>query len=483
MNEIDRSGSRLARLGLFFVAAYVMLSGLLVYWQVIRAPNLINRPDDPRLYAEQQAVHRGDILDRRSTVLVRTTFQGGDPVRTLSDPSLSLLVGYHSQQYDNSGLENTYNDYLNGAAANQPLDNTLRRLLHQPVLGDNLQLTIDDRIQRIADAALGNGPGVALVADPRNGEILAMVSKPSFDANQIDQPGYWSSLQGENSPLLNRALDGRYPPGSTFKTVTLAAALAGGTATLSTLFSGQNATGPLFIQGSMLPQSASNLPPGLDQVTLEDAFKYSDNIVFAVLGQRMGARELIDGAGSFGFGRHIPFDLPVATSEVTPNPNTFNQYDLATSAFGQADVLATPLQLLLVDEAIANGGTIMRPYVVKKITAPNGEVLQDTQPSAWLQAVSPAVAAQVGQAMVTAVNGPGASGYLARLPGVTVAGKTGTAQLGGANQQPDAWFMAYAPAKQPRLAVLVLKEQGGEGSMVAAPIAAQILGQALPLYH
>ncbi|HXT37226.1 MAG TPA: hypothetical protein VN837_16755, partial [Chloroflexota bacterium] len=182
MNEIDRSASRLARLGLFFVAAYVMLSGLLVYWQVIRAPNLINRPDDPRLYAEQQAVHRGDILDRRSTVLVRTTFQGGDPVRTLSDPSLSLLIGYHSQQYDNSGLENAYNDYLNGAAANQPIDNTLRRLLHQPVLGDNLQLTIDDRIQRIADAALGNGPGVVLVADPRNGEILAMVSKPSFDA-------------------------------------------------------------------------------------------------------------------------------------------------------------------------------------------------------------------------------------------------------------------------------------------------------------
>jgi peptidoglycan glycosyltransferase len=252
---------------------------------------------------------------------------------------------------------------------------------------------------------------------------------------------------------------------------------------LSTLFSGQNATGPLFIQGTMLPQSANNLPPGLNQVTLEDAYKYSDNIVFAVLGQRMGARKLIDGAGSFGFGQHIPFDLPVATSVVTTNPNTFNQYDLATSAFGQAGVLSTPLQLLLVDEAIANGGTIMRPYVVKRISAPNGEVLQDTQPSAWQQAVSPTVAAQVGQAMMTAVNGPGASGYLARLPGVMVAGKTGTAQLGGANQQPDAWFMAYAPAKQPRLAVLVLKEEGGEGSTVAAPIAGQILGQALPLYH
>lgn len=483
MNEIDRSASRLARLGLFFVVAYLLLSFLLVYWQVIRAPNLVNRPDDPRLYAARLAVHRGPILDRRGTVLVQTTFQDGSPTRTLADPSLSLLVGYHSQQYDNSGLEGAYNEYLNGAAANQPLDNTLRSLLHEPVLGDTLQLTIDDRIQRIADAALGAGPGVALVADPRTGQILAMVSKPSFDANQIDRPGYWASLQGENSPLLNRALDGRYPPGSTFKTVTLATALANGTAGLNTIFSGQNATGPLFIQGTMLPVSANNLPPGVNQVTLTDAFKYSDNIVFAVLGQQMGARKLINGAASFGFGQGIPFDLPVATSVVASNLNTFSQYDLATSAFGQAGVLATPLQLLLVDEAIANGGTIMRPYVVRRITAPNGEVLLDTQPTPWQQALSPAVAAQVGQAMVAAVNGPGASGYLARLPGVTVAGKTGTAQLGGATEQPHAWFMAYAPADHPRLAVLVLKEHGGEGSMVAAPIAAQILAQSLPLYH
>lgn len=483
MNEIDRSASRLARLGLFFVAAYLMLSVLLVYWQVVRAPNLVNRPDDPRLYAEQQAVHRGDILDRRSTVLARTTFHDGSPVRTLSDPTLSLLIGYHSQQFDNSGLEDAYNDYLNGAAANQPVDNTLRRLLHQPVLGDALQLTIDDRIQQIAAAALGDGAGVALVADPRNGQILAMVSKPTFNANRIDEPGYWDSLQTGNSPLLNRAIDGRYPPGSTFKTVTLAAALLNGTAKLSTVYSGQNAVGPLFIQGTMLPTSANNLPPGVNQVTLEDAYKYSDNIVFAVLGQQMGAKKLLAGAADFGYGDSLPFDLPTAVSAVTADPNTFTQYDLATSAFGQADVLTTPLQLLLVDEAIANRGTIMRPYVVKKIIAPNGEVLRDTQATVWRQALPPAVAAQVGQAMVTAVNGPGASGYLARLPGVTVAGKTGTAQLGGATQQPDSWFMAYAPAAKPRLAVLVLKEQGGEGSAVAAPIAAQILAQALPLYH
>ena len=483
MIEHDGSGARLVRLGLFFVVAYLLLSVLLVYWQVVRAPNLVNRPDDPRLYAEQQAVRRGAILDRRGTVLEKTTFADQTPTRTLFDPSLSLLIGYHSQQYDNSGLENAYNDYLNGDATDQPIDNTMRRLLHQPVLGDTLQLTIDDRIQRIADAALGNGPGVALVADPRNGQILAMVSKPSFDANQIDDPGYWASLQTADSPLLNRALEGRYPPGSTFKTVTLATALQNGSANLATLFSGQDATGPLFIQGSVLPSSTSNLPPGLSQVTLKDAYKYSDNIVFAVLGQRLGARALLDGTARFGFGQQVPFELPVAVSRLTDNLNTFSQFELASSAFGQAKVLVTPLQMLLVDEAIANGGTIMRPYVVRTITAPNGEVLQDNQQQVWLQALSPDVAAGVGRAMVAAVNEPGASGYAAQIPGVTVAGKTGTAQLGETGILPHAWFMAYAPAEHPRLAVVVLKERAGEGSTVAAPIAQQILAQSLVLYH
>jgi peptidoglycan glycosyltransferase len=482
MNEIAGATARLVRLGLFFVVAYFALSALLVYWQVVRAPNLVNRPDDPRLYAAQLAVHRGAIMDRRGTIVEQTTFTDGTPHRTLYDASLSPLIGYHSQQYDNTGLEAAYNDYLNGAAIQQPIDNTIRRLLHEPVLGDTVQLTIDDRIQQIASQALGDGPGVALVADPRNGEILAMVSKPTFNASRIDEPGYWASLQNSDGRLLNRAIEGRYPPGSTFKIVTLATALTDHAETLTSVFSGEQATGPLFIQGTILPPNADNLPPGVTQVTLKDAFKYSDNIVFALIGEKLGAQHLLDGAAAFGLGSTIPFVLPVAPSNVTTDLNDFNEYDIATSAFGQAQVLVTPLQMLLVDEAIANNGLIMRPYVVRKVIAPNGELLEDNQPQTWRQALAPAVAQQVAQAMIAAVNEPGASGYAAQLPGVTVAGKTGTAQLGGTNQ-PDAWFVSFAPANQPRLAVVVLKEQAGEGATVAAPIAHQILAQALRLYH
>ncbi len=483
MIDVGGTGKRLRRLALFFVAFYLVLSGLLVYWQVVRAPSLIDRPDDPRLYAARQAVHRGAVIDRRGTIVEQTTFVDGNPVRSLYDSSLSPVIGYHSQQYDNSGLEASYNDYLNGDAASQPLDNTVRRILHQPVLGDTLQLTIDDRIQRIADAALGSGAGVALVADPRSGQILAMVSKPAFNAARIDETGYWASLQTGDGLLLNRALEGLYPPGSVFKAVTLATALTEHAYALQSVFSGEDATGPLYFGGSVLTTSASNLPPGVGRVTLADAFKYSDNIVFARIGLRLGGKALIDGASSFGIGRPIPFDLPVSTSHVTTGQGAMSDYNVAATAFGQAAVQVTPLQMLLVDEAIANQGTIMRPTIVQRVRAPSGEVLVDNQPEVWRQALDPTVAHQVAQAMINAVNGPGASGYAARLPGVVVAGKTGTAQVGGARSLPHAWFMAFAPADSPRLAVVVLKEHGGEGSAVAAPIARQILAEALPLYH
>jgi peptidoglycan glycosyltransferase len=310
-----------------------------------------------------------------------------------------------------------------------------------------------------------------------------MVSKPTFNASRIDEPGYWASLQTRDGRLLNRALEGVYPPGSIFKTVTLATALTEQAYTLQSIFAGEDATGPLFFGGSELNTSASNLPPGVDQVTLDDAFKYSDNIVFAKVGLKLGAKALVDGAARFGIGQPIPFDLPVSVSRVATSTSMLNEYNVATSAFGQAGVEVVPLQVLLVDEAIANHGTIMRPTIVQRVRAPSGEILVDNQPQVWQQALDPNVAQQVTQAMIDAVNGPGASGYAARLPGVVVAGKTGTAQVGGANSLPHSWFMAFAPADQPRLAVVVLKEHGGEGSAVAAPIARQILAEALRLYH
>ncbi len=478
MNNIDRKIERLSRM---FLVAFGVTAALLFYWQVVDANTLVNRPDNLRLYEAQLAIHRGAILDRNGVTLAQTTFDAaGHPARTYPYPSLGALLGYHSPKYGNAGLEDAYNDYLNGQGVLQPVDNTVRRFLHEPVVGDNLQLTIDARIQRIVTDAMGHGPGACIVADPRTGELLALESQPWIDPNRVDEPGYVPAMQARgDSPFVDRALRGLYPPGSTFKAVTLSVAYDTGKYDTTTVLSGTSATGPLYVDGYLLRSDINNLPPNVYAVTTVDAFKYSDNIAFASIGMDLGPRTLLDYAGRFGFGQAPPFELPVRTSQITTHPDNFSQLELAESAFGQSGVVATPLQMLLVDEAIAAGGDERRPYVVSKVTAPNGEALQQNGPSDWLRPISEGTAAKMTTAMTAVVESPGGSGFLSKVPGVSVAGKTGTAQV--TSGAPHAWFIAFAPTDHPRLAVVVFKENGGEGYSQAAPIAGSILRQALPL--
>jgi peptidoglycan glycosyltransferase len=327
---------------------------------------------------------------------------------------------------------------------------------------------------------MGSGPGACIVADPHSGQILAMESQPWVDPNRVDDQAYWDAMRARSDrPFVNRAIQGTYAPGSIFKTVTLSAAYDTGAYDVSSVLSGQDATGPLYVDGYLLRSDINNLPPGVESVTTVDAFKYSDNIAFATIGMALGPRVLLDYSARFGFGQSIPFELPVHPSSFSDHPGTLSRLDVAVSAFGQGHVQVTPLQMLLVAEAVANGGVEPRPYVVSQITAPNGEVLQQTGPGTWQQPISAATAAKVTQAMAAVVQSPGGSGYMARVPGVTVAGKTGTAQT--PSGQPHAWFLAFAPVDHPRLAVIVFKENGGEGYSQAAPIAGSILRQALPL--
>ena len=478
MTVIDR---KLQKLSIIFMALFGLTAAMLFYWQVVDAHNLVNNPHNPRLYGAAAAIQRGTIYDRNGVVLAQTTFDAqGNPVRTYPYPSLGALLGYHSGRYGNAGLEAAYDDYLNGQAVLQPVDNTIRRLLHERVVGDDLHLTIDARIQQIVTDAMGTGPGACVVEDPRTGEILAMESQPWFDPNRIGDDAYWNAMrERSDSPFVNRATQGLYAPGSTFKTLTLAAAYDSGKYDTSTILSGLDATGPLYIDGYQLSSAINNLPPGVESVSTVDAFKYSDNIAFATIGMRLGPKVLLDYAARFGFGQSIPFELPVAPSSVTTTPGNFSQLDLAESAFGQDQVVATPLQMLLLAQTIAAGGTELRPYVLSTITAPNHETLVQNGRSVWAHPISPLSAAKMTQAMTAVVEAPGGSGFLARVPGVTVAGKTGTAQT--PSGAPHAWFVAFAPAAQPRLTVVVFKQNGGEGFSQAAPIAGSILRQALPL--
>jgi peptidoglycan glycosyltransferase len=478
--------ANIRRLGLFFLVAFAIIVGDVTYWQVIDASDMTARPDNPRLQLAAAQVRRGLILDRNGTVLAnRSVDSSGIVHRSYTDPSLSEVIGYDSPRYGKSELEKSYDAYLSGQVFGTSWQAQLNQWEHKPIFGNNLTLTIDDQLQRQVASILPDAPSSAIVADPRNGEILAMVSKPGFDANQVDSPAYWKALLHDPlSPLINRPVNGYYPPGSTFKVATLSAALDTGAMTLDTPFNPPDSTGPLTVDShtfcdniSVSCASLNNLPAGVSSVTLEQALMYSDNIAFAHVGLTLGAQRFLDYARRFGLDQAIPFDIPASESHVqTPN-ESFDPVELASTAFGQGGLNLTPMQMLMITEAVANGGEVPRPVLVQKVTAPDGSPVRSGAYGTLYRPISASTAHQVTAAMVRVVQA--GSGFNAQISGVQVAGKTGTAETGG-GQKPHAWFVCFAPADHPRVAVVVMVEHGGEGAFVAAPLAKQILQAALP---
>jgi penicillin-binding protein A len=475
--------TNIRRLGFFFLLTFGIMVLDVTYWQVIDASNLQARADNPRLQTQAARVWRGFIRDRNGVIVAgRTVDRQGFVHRYYTDPTLSQVIGYDSPRYGKSELERSFDAYLSGQVHGTNWRSVINQWEHKTVVGNDLTLTIDDNLQQRVAAILPDTPSAAIVADPRNGEILAMVSKPGFDTGQVNSPTYWKSLlNNPDGALINRAVSGYYPPGSTFKIVTLSAALDSRTMSLSTTFNGVYATGPLTIDFHTFPASISNLPGGVGGVDLLHALMYSDNIVFAQVGLAVGANRFLDYTRRFGVDHPVPFDIPVSESHAQVPGETFNRLELASTAFGQGGLHVTPLQMLMAAEAQADGGAIPRPVLVKQVTAPDGSTVQQGAYGTLYHPISTATANNVRDAMIQVVEGPGGSGFNAQIPGVQVAGKTGTAQTG--NGQNHAWFVAFAPADHPRVAVVVLIEHGGEGAFVAAPLARQILEAALPVVH
>lgn len=472
--------ANIRRLGIFLLVAFAIMLADITYWQVLDASSLASRPENPRIQNQALRVRRGLILDRRGVVLASRTIDSQGVVgRSYTDPSLSQVIGYDSPIYGKSELEQTYDSYLTGENVGTSWKREVAQWEHKLVTGNNVTLSIDDRLQQQVAAIMPDRPGAAIVADPRNGEILAMVSKPGFDANQINDPTYWNSLlQNPDSPLINRPVNGYYPPGSTFKVVTMSAALDSGIMSPTTLFQGADATGPLTVDFHTFPASINNLPAGVGAVDLTHALMYSDNIAFARVGLDLGASRFQDYAHRFGVDQPIPFDIPVFTSHLMNRGENFSPLELASSAFGQGGLHVTPLQMLMAAEAEANGGSIPRPVLVENVTAPDGSVVKSADHGTLFDPISSQTASQMRDAMVQVVEA--GSGFEAKIPGISVAAKTGTAET-AVGEQPHAWFVCFAPADHPRVAVVVMVEHGGEGAFVAAPLARQILQAALPL--
>ena len=469
--------------GLVMMVLFLALFVQVNYLQIIRADHLNNHPANTRAIVRDFSRPRGVIQTSDGVVLAQSVPVDNEFERLRQYPEgdlFSHLTGFFSFNFGADGLERTYNDDLVGREEQFQIDKLSDLLVKEERVGD-VTLTISKRVQQLAAEQLGDRKGAVVAVDTTNGAILALADYPRFDPNVLAShdsnqvKAAWDALNAHpDKPLLARAYRERYFPGSAFKVVTAATALATGVATT---------TQPVYPQLTALPlpqttQPLGNFGGGICGGALPEAMEVSCNTAFAQLGMDLGPERLASGAEGFGFGKPPPLDLPSVAASAFPSQEDLsgNKPVQAKSAIGQQDVSATPLQMALVAAGVANGGVIMTPHLMSEVRNVDGEVVRRYEPRPWLQAVPADVAATTRDLMVGVVeNG---TGTRARIPGVRVAGKTGTAQTGLDTNH--VWFVGFAPADAPKVAVAVMLENlpvasEATGGQLAAPIAKAVM--------
>ncbi len=464
--------------GLF---ATLLVSTTLI--QYVFAADLNARPDNRRTLLSTYARDRGEILVGQ-TAVARSTPTDDEYKFQREYPEGDLyahVTGFYSFYGAGGGLEQAENALLSGSSDKLFYRRVSDLFTGRKPQGANVETTLDPAVQEAAAKGLGDQAGAAVALDPSTGAILAMVSSPTYDPNTL--AGHDLTAVGETydalnadpeRPLVNRGIGGDlYPPGSVFKVVTAAAALSTGDYTEDSVL-----PGPAVLD---LPQTDADLPNVFDgpcgsgEVTMTEALTISCNTAFASLGLEIGAETLQDQAARFGFGDSISVPMRVTPSSV---PEELNPPQLAQSSIGQYDVRTTPMQMAMVAAGVANDGLVMTPYLVESVIGSDLSVIESAKPTELSEAVTPDVAAQLTRMMESVVDN--GSGRRAQIPGVEVAGKTGTAQH-GEGRPAHAWFISFAPADDPQIAVAVIVEDGVNersetgGGAVAAPIAKQMM--------
>jgi peptidoglycan glycosyltransferase len=479
---------------LFFVFAFLFfaLIGMSTYW-LWRAPDLEARQGNPSLIVRQLTIKRGLIYaSDGKTVLA------GIRKRKVKDGRVWYLrrypkgrltahaVGYSTIERSRTGLEQALNDFLTGSNANLNtlVDRALNAVRGLTQEGNHVVTTIRLRAQQTALRELQGECGAAVAVEPRTGRVLVMASSPSYDPNLADR-NFKKASQAPGAPcqpgapLLNRTTQGLFIPGSTFKIVTAAAALDSGRFTPDSEF---DDPGYCTEYGQrVFNYSDQGIPSGYGRVDFATAVENSINSVFCNIGKRLGAGLVLDYAERFGFYEEPPIELPtdeVRTSGLYRNGRLFkpkdeNQVDPGRLAFGQERLLVTPLQMALVASAVANRGVIMEPKLVERIVAPDGALIDQLDPEEWKRPMKARTAAELAAMMRRVVDSGTATS--AQISGISVAGKTGTAETGQQGQN-NTWFIAFAPVERPRVAIAVaLSNQEGTGGATAAPIAKAIM--------
>ena len=477
---------QIRRVGIGLTVGFLLIFGMLNWVQFFDAKQIAGNNANRRSLIAEYSIKRGDITTVDGVTLARSEETDGDLKYKRIYPQGELyghLTGFYSFIYGTTGIEAAYNDELLGESGVVSIQDIEDRLFGSGEQGDDVRLTIHSELQELARDTLGGQEGAVVALDPNTGEVRAMWSNPSYDPNPLasfdskEAKAYRKTLNPNRatSPLVRKATSFGYPPGSTFKVVTTAAALESGRYNPDSTFQDPVEL-PLPLTDETLTNFTKTSCLGGESIDLFTALVISCDTTYAILGLKI-PDDVRETAERFGFNDTIPFDVSTEQSTFPDIPDE-EEPQRAFAAIGQGSVVATPLQMALVAAGVANGGDVPRPRLVREITDPSADIVERYQPETLEEALSPDTAEEVTKMMVDVV--AEGTGTAAQMADVEVAGKTGTAQtVEGAD--PHAWFIAFAPADDPQLAVAVLVENGGDlgseatGGQVAAPIAKAIL--------
>ncbi|MGH3320264.1 MAG: peptidoglycan D,D-transpeptidase FtsI family protein [Streptosporangiaceae bacterium] len=460
--------------------ACLVLFGLLLlnvnYIQAVQADDLRNHKGNARVLLSEYDHERGQIVVGGKAAAKSVPTE--DQLKYLrvypKGKMYAPATGYYSL-FGATGVERAEDSILSGQDSRLLVHRFIDLATGGKPKGGSVVLTLNANAQRVAYQDLAGKTGAVVALNPQTGAILALASRPSYDPNRLAshesdkvKKAYKTLTHADDKPLLNRAIDQTYPPGSTFKVITSAAALSSGDYQPSTQIPAPHVLN--------LPQTTATLnnfagevcsPTG--RMSLADALRMSCNTAFGDLGLRLGAKTVREQAEAFGV--NDQFEIPMETAK-SVFPSGLDKPQTALSAIGQYNDRMTPLQMAMVASGIGNGGVVMKPYLVQEEKAPDLSTIGQHTPHEYGRAVSPRVADELKGMMELVVNQ--GTGTAAQVPGVQVAGKTGTAQ-NAEGAQPHGWFVAFAPADNPKVAVAVVVKNGGQGGVVAAPIAKDVM--------
>lgn len=450
------TNSKIIKVLIVISGLFLALLTYLLYFNMFRADEVATNPYNRRQWDDEKYVTRGTIYDSQGLVLAETVESESGTERVYSQGRLySHVIGYCSQVYGKSLLEREYDSELLGKGDIGIFQGDKKK-------GFDLNLTINNSLQKYAYEQMRGKKGALVAVDPMTGAVLAMISLPDFEPEADKLENMWSTVvEDENSPLLARATQGLYPPGSTYKIVTAALAYENGLE--GKVFEDTGG----FVLDDLKVENYNNKAYG--KISLEQGFTVSSNQVFCSVGYELGSEKMLEISERFGINSELDFDIPTASSRIEYKKMTNS--DSALVAIGQGQLLSTPIQMAMICSSVANGGKLLKPYVVESVTK-NDMVISSAKTKVLRHAISENTAEYIGNLMVDVVeNG---TGKRAKISGISVAGKTGTAE--NEEEKDHAWFVGYAPADNPQIAIAVILENDGRsGGDSAAPIAGNVM--------